>query len=78
MRVVDGARLAEPWVQFPTGRHPDPQVWWCLAYNPSTPEVEAEGLEVQGHLGLYNKFKAIPRDVRPCLNKQTERRPAAG
>lgn len=73
MRVEGGAWLAEPWVQSPVGililSH---QIRWCLACNPSTPEVEAGGLDVQGHHCLYNKFKAILEYARPCLNKQRE------
>jgi hypothetical protein len=29
------------------------------SYNPSTWEAEAEGLRVQGQLGLYNDFKVF-------------------
>lgn len=74
---MGGARLAEPWLQCPAGiltlSH---QVWWCLACKPSTPEVGAGGLEVQGLPCLHNKFKAILGHMRTCLNKQ--RRSVAG
>lgn len=29
-------------------------------YNPSIPEVEARGSEVQGHLQLYSEFEKSP------------------
>lgn len=62
-------------------QQPGPQssgmVVLCLC-NPSTQEVEAGGLGVQGHPCLYNKSEAGLGLTRLCLNKHTEKRPAAG
>jgi hypothetical protein len=39
------------------------------SYNPSTPEQEAEGSEVQGHLWLHSKLEACPGNIRHGLKK---------
>lgn len=38
----------------------------------STQEMEAGGVEVQGHPQPYNKFEATLGYVRPCLKQQQQ------
>lgn len=42
------------------------------ASNPSALEVQAGGLEVQGHSWLYIQFEASLGYTRPCLNEEEE------
>lgn len=46
----------------------------CTINNPSTPKVEAEGLEVQGDPWLYQEFKARLGYMRLCLKKKKKGR----
>lgn len=45
----------------------------CLACDPSTWEVEAGGLEIQGLSQLYSKFKASMHCVKSYVGGKTQR-----